>query len=46
MTLEKLMHDKDFKNKTIQRQNEFVENYLANNGNSSKKLLEYIGTMD
>jgi len=27
------------------RQNEFVENYLANHGNSSKKLLEYIETM-
>ena len=41
--LEKLMHDKDFKNKIIQTQNKFVENYLANHGNSSKKLLEYIG---
>ena len=45
VTLEKLLHDKNFKNKTIQRQNEFVENYLANHGNSSKKLLEYIETM-
>lgn len=45
MTLEKLLHDKNFKNKTIQRQNEFVENYLANYGNSSKKLLEYIETI-
>ena len=45
MTLEKLLHDKNFKNKTIQRQNEFVENYLVNHGNSSKKLLEYIKTM-
>ena len=41
--LEKLMHDKDFKNKIIQTQNKFVKNYLANHGNSSKKLLEYIG---
>ena len=41
--LEKLMHDKDFKNKIIQTQNKFIENYLANHGNSSKKLLEYIG---
>ena len=45
MTLEKLLRDKNFKNKTIQRQNEFVENYLVNHGNSSKKLLEYIKTM-
>jgi len=45
MTLEKLMCDKNFKNKIIQRQNEFVENYLANYGSSSKKLLEYIETM-
>jgi hypothetical protein len=43
IVLEKLMHDKDFKNKIIQTQNKFVENYLANHGNSSKKLLEYIG---
>ena len=45
MTLEKLMCDKEFKNKTIQRQNKFVEYYLSNHGNSSKKLLEYIKTM-
>ena len=45
MTLEKLMCDKKFKNKTIQRQNKFVEYYLSNHGNSSKKLLEYIKTM-
>ena len=45
VTLEKLLRDKNFKNKTIQRQNEFVENYLVNHGNSSKKLLEYIKTM-
>jgi hypothetical protein len=43
IVLEKLMHDKDFKNKIIQTQNKFIENYLANHGNSSKKLLEYIG---
>ena len=43
--LEKLMCDKNFKNKIIQKQNEFVENYLANHGNSSKKLLEYIKTL-
>ena len=43
MVLEKLMCDKDFRNKIIQTQNKFVENYLANHGNSSKKLLEYIG---
>jgi len=45
MTLEKLLHDKNFKNKTIQRQNEFVENYLTDRENSSKKLLEYIETV-
>ena len=45
MTLEKLLHDKNFKNKTIQRQNEFVENYLTDRENSSKKLLEYIETI-
>ena len=45
MTLEKLLHDKNFKNKTIQRQNEFVENYLTDHENSSKKLLEYIETI-
>ena len=45
MTLEKLLHDKNFKNKTIQRQNEFVENYLIDRENSSKKLLEYIETI-
>jgi len=45
MTLEKLMCDKEFKNKIIQRQNKFVEYYLSNHGNSSKKLLEYIKTM-
>ena len=45
VTLEKLLHDKNFKNKTIQRQNKFVEYYLSNHGNSSKKLLEYIKTM-
>ena len=45
MTLEKLLHDKNFKNKIIQRQNEFIENYLANYGSSSKKLLEYIETI-
>ena len=39
MTLEKLMCDKEFKNKTIQRQNKFVEYYLSNHGYSSKKLL-------
>ena len=45
MTLEKLLCDKNFKNKTIQRQNEFVENYLTDHENSSKKLLEYIETI-
>jgi len=45
MTLEKLLHDMNFKNKTIQRQNEFVENYLTDRENSSKKLLEYIETI-
>jgi len=45
MTLEKLLYDKNFKNKTIQRQNEFVENYLTDRENSSKKLLEYIETI-
>mgnify|MGYP003318648950 FL=1 len=45
MSLEKLLHDKNFKNKTIQRQNEFVENYLTDHENSSKKLLEYIETI-
>jgi len=45
VTLEKLMWDKNFKNKIIQKQNEFVENYLVNHGNSSKKLLEYIKTL-
>ena len=45
MTLEKLLCDKNFKNKTIQRQNEFVENYLIDRENSSKKLLEYIETI-
>ena len=45
MTLEKLLHDKNFKNKTLQRQNEFVENYLTDRENSSKKLLEYIETI-
>ena len=45
MTLEKLLCDKNFKNKTIQRQNEFVENYLTDRENSSKKLLEYIETI-
>ena len=44
-TLEKLLHNKNFKNKTIQRQNEFVENYLIDRENSSKKLLEYIETI-
>ena len=44
-TLEKLLHNKNFKNKTIQRQNEFVENYLTDRENSSKKLLEYIETI-
>ena len=44
-TLEKLLGNKNFKNTIISRQNEFVENYLANHGNSSKKLLEYIGNM-
>ena len=45
ITLEKLMHDNNFKNQIIQRQNQFVENYLANHGSSSKKLIEYIKTM-
>ena len=45
MTLEKLLHDKNFKNKTIQRQDEFVKNYLTERENSSKKLLEYIETI-
>ena len=45
ITLEKLMRDNNFKNQIIQRQNKFVENYLANHGNSSKKLIEYIKTM-
>ena len=45
VTLEKLMHDNNFKNQIIQRQNKFVENYLANHGSSSKKLIEYIKTM-
>ena len=45
ITLEKLMCDNNFKNKIIQRQNKFVENYLANHGCSSKKLIEYIKTM-
>ena len=45
ITLEKLMHDNNFKNQIIQRQNKFVENYLANHGSSSKKLIEYIKTM-
>ena len=44
-TFEKLISDKNFKNKIIHRQNEFVENYLINHGNSSKKLLEYIQTI-
>ena len=44
-TLEKLLHDKNFKNKTIQRQDEFVKNYLTERENSSKKLLEYIETI-
>ena len=45
VTLEKLMRDNNFKNQIIQRQNQFVENYLANHGSSSKKLIEYIKTM-
>ena len=45
ITLEKLMCDNNFKNQIIQRQNKFVENYLANHGSSSKKLIEYIKTM-
>ncbi|NWK06320.1 hypothetical protein HX827_03145 [Marine Group I thaumarchaeote] len=45
MSLEKLLHDKNFKNKTIQRQDEFVKNYLTERENSSKKLLEYIETI-
>jgi hypothetical protein len=45
ITLEKLMRDNNFKNQIIQRQNKFVENYLANHGSSSKKLIEYIKTM-
>ena len=45
ITLEKLMRDNNFKNQIIQRQNKFVENYLANHGCSSKKLIEYIKTM-
>ena len=45
MTFEKLISDKNFKNKIIHSQNEFVENYLINHGNSSKKLLEYIETI-
>ena len=45
MTFEKLISDKNFKNKIIHSQNEFVENYLINYGNSSKKLLEYIETI-
>ena len=45
VTLEKLMRDNNFKNQIIQRQNKFVENYLANHGSSSKKLIEYIKTM-
>ena len=45
ITLEKLMRDNNFKSQIIQRQNKFVENYLANHGSSSKKLIEYIKTM-
>ena len=45
MTFEKLISDKNFKNKIIDRQNKFVENYLINHGNCSKKLLEYIKTI-
>ena len=45
ITLEKLIRDNNFKNQIIQRQNKFVENYLANHGSSSKKLIEYIKTM-
>ena len=45
VTLEKLMRDNNFKNQIIRKQNQFVENYLANHGSSSKKLIEYIKTM-
>jgi hypothetical protein len=43
--LDKVLHDKEFRNNVIKNANEFIDNYIVNIGHGPEKTLDYLSTL-